>query len=83
MHVQVEPRAIFVLRGGTIQEDNLAFIPTLVRLFDVSKIERSATKTAVRGYQRYATLVVVMKVWRVVVVPDVHRQPQPLSSQAL
>lgn len=78
MHVQMEPRAIFVLRGRTVEEDNLTFVPTLVRLFDVSKIERRTTIAALRGYQRDATLVVVMKVRRVVVVPNVHRQPQPL-----
>lgn len=81
MHIQVEPRAVFVLRGRPIEEDNLAFVPTLVRLFDVCEIERSAAIAAVRGYQRYTTLVVVMKVRGVVVVPDVHRQPQPLPSE--
>lgn len=73
VHVQMEPRAVLVLIGRSIQEHHFALVPALIRLLDVGEIQRGSAVRRVGGHARYAAHVAVAAVRRIVLVPDVDR----------
>ena len=76
--VKVEPGAVVVLVWRSVEEHHLALIPALVRLADVSEVERCLAIAGLWTDPRYTTLVLVGRVRRVVLIPDVHRNILPL-----
>lgn len=77
--IQVEPGAVLVLVWCSVEKNNLALIPALVRLSDVSEVEGGLAIAGLWIDPCYATLVLVGGVRRVVLIPDVHRNILPLS----
>lgn len=79
MDIEMKPRAVLVRVRRTVKEHDFALIPTLVRLADVSEIERGETVWWIRGHSTHAALVALTAVCRVAVVPDVDRYLQSLK----
>jgi hypothetical protein len=75
----MKPRAVLVRVRRTVKEHDFALIPTLVRLADVSEIERGETVWRIRGHSTHAALVALTAVCRVAVVPDVDWYLQSLK----
>lgn len=67
----MEPGAVLVLIGRSIQEHHFAFVPALVGLLDVGQIERGGAVLRIGGHARDAAHVAVTAVRRIVLVPDV------------
>lgn len=79
----MKPRAILVRVRRAVEEHDFTFVPSLVRLPNICKIERGESIGRVRGNSTHATLVPLAAMGRVTVVPDVDWDLQALKSHPI
>lgn len=72
MHIQMIPRAIFMLVGRSIQEHDFTLVPSLIRFADVCQIQWCSAKWWVGWDLWHASLISLATVRRIVLIPDVN-----------
>lgn len=70
----MEPCTILMLLGISVQEYDLALVPTLIRLSNAGQVEGRGAERRVLRHTRHASLVSLFNVLRVTLIPDVYRQ---------